>query len=144
MGLVLRKVRGFQSLSIVLLVAVAVVLFPKKSIARSPSVFSCIFENVKDEDDVLALDIVRLTQYAGEVRGNIGKQAVTVHQGSDVISFMEVLTTGVVHTTAVYLNIRHEDKMYAVHSRHTLIKMGGREVPAPSQMIGFCTEGMVK
>ena len=67
------------------------------------------------------------------MKGNLGLSEVIAISGSDGLSFIEILDTGVVQTTTLDMLSNKEQSVDAVHSRHTIL-FG----LFPSQAYGKC------
>jgi hypothetical protein len=65
--------------------------------------------------------------------GNAGTSEVWAVSGSNAISFVEPLSTGVVQTTTISLPSRQ-----AIHSRHTIMGFDKDGPFVPSQSVGTC------
>lgn len=95
--------------------------------AIEPQVFRCIFPQSAGAAP-FEIHFVITDDGRGLIVGNLGASDVEIHAGSEAISFIERLVTGVVQTTTIAKDGQ------AVHSRHTLFHDGF----GASQMMGRC------
>ena len=123
----------------VLALAAPIVLLPTHGDAQRPPIrLDCVFdraaipkEGIKKLDKLFEMSfVVDSTTEKAFTIGNAGVNEVELETGSNAVTFLEALETGVVQSTTIVL-----DTMEAVHSRHTIIL----SILAPSQYYGSCS-----
>ena len=89
-------------------------------------------ESINDNNFSLEFNYDTISKQAF-MKGNLGLSEVIAISGSDGLSFIEILDTGVVQTTTLDMLSNKEQSVDAVHSRHTIL-FG----LFPSQAYGKC------
>jgi hypothetical protein len=91
--------------------------------------------SVRRESFELVFDQINVEAGTGRMIGNQGGEDVRVIGTTEGITIIEVLGSGFLQVTVIYLAQNADRRFRAVHSRHTAL-FGGE--PVPSQYYGSC------